>query len=186
MAKRPMHEAVVQQVAKRGRACGSSFSFSASRNPATGLPMGRTCRECGWMKDVGAASLLETKLWVLTRQRGSTLSASSDRNNHAACCGRCGKGCAARGRHGKKRGAPAAGPASASEETQRFGQRSRLLRAAERAVGRFRVPGFAGNAEICVAQADRTLSRLSRFLSSATQFSSSACSCELRQNRLSA
>ncbi len=24
--------------------------------------MGRTCRECGWMKDVGAASLLETKL----------------------------------------------------------------------------------------------------------------------------
>ena len=43
--------------------------------------MGRTCRECGWMKDVGAASLLETKLWVLTRQRGSTLSASLDRNN---------------------------------------------------------------------------------------------------------
>ena len=37
---------------KRGRTCGPSFSFSASRNPATGLPMGRTCGECGWTKRV--------------------------------------------------------------------------------------------------------------------------------------
>ena len=30
----------------------------------------RTCSECDWMKVVDAASLLGTKLWVLTRPKG--------------------------------------------------------------------------------------------------------------------
>ena len=56
--KRPMHAAVVHRVAKRGRTFGSAFSSSCSA-AARGLPMGgTTCGECGWMKVVGAASLL--------------------------------------------------------------------------------------------------------------------------------
>jgi hypothetical protein len=166
--KRAMHASVVHRVAKRGRTFGSAFSFSCSA-AAHGLPLGRTtCGECGWKKAGDAPSLLETQLCreSMRGERQSPISIVSRNRTlnqmkqslRAACCGRCGKGCAARGRHGKKRGAPAAGRAAeetagrSAAETQDSGGRSQrsglqLPRAAQRVVLRFQVPAFAGNAE---------------------------------------
>ena len=60
------------QAWQRGHTFGASGSVSPSKNAATRGPLlrRRNCSECDWVKVVDAASLLGTKLWVLTRPKG--------------------------------------------------------------------------------------------------------------------